>query len=262
MAVQLHQWAAALYLVAGVVAWLGLGLRARRVERAAVGVLLAGALLHVAAFTRLHDLDPPPPLTDLPAAVSFMACVGTLFFLVLMRWLRLAGLALLVAPMAFVSVFFAALHLPAAEPASFGGSGSWPHAHVLLASAGLACLGLSGLAGVLFLNEHRRLKTKRPVRVPLPSLEALDRVNRLSLAAGFPLLTLGVVTGMLWVDNVQGRFWTGTQHETFSLIAWAVYGVLVFARFGSSQGARQAAASAVGGFALLFFAVIGVELLV
>jgi ABC-type transport system involved in cytochrome c biogenesis permease subunit len=262
MAVQLHTWTAALYLVAGLVAWLGLGLRARRLERAAVWILLAGALLHVAAFTRLHDLNPPPPLTDLPAAVSFMACVGTLCFLGFMRWLRLEGLAVLVAPLAFVSVFFAALRLPLAEPASFGGSGSWPHAHVLLASAGLALLGLSGLAGLLFLSEHRRLKSKRPVRVPLPSLEALDRVNRLSLAMGFPLLTLGVVTGMLWVDAVRGRYWTGTQHETFSVIAWAVYAVLVSLRFGSSQGARQAAASAVGGFALLFFAVIGVELLV
>ncbi len=112
MAVQLHQWTAALYLVAGLVAWLGLGLRARRLERAAVGVLLLGALIHLAAFSRLHDLDPPPPLTDLPAAVSFMACAGAFFFLALMRWLRLEGLAVLVAPVAFVAVFFAALHLP------------------------------------------------------------------------------------------------------------------------------------------------------
>lgn len=261
MAVDLHQWTAAVYLVAGVVAWLGLGLKIRRLERAAVGILLAGALLHVAALALLHGLEPPPPLTDQPAAVSFMALVGTLFFLALTRWLRLEGLTVLVAPLAFVSVFFAAQRLPDAEPARFVGSGSWPHAHVLLAGAGLACLGISGLAGILFLLEHRRLKSKRPVRVPLPSLEALDRVNRLSLAGGFPLLTLGVLTGMLWVNNVSGGYWTGTQHETFSAIAWAVYGVLVVARFGSSQGARQAAAAAVGGFALLFFAVIGAKLL-
>ena len=261
MAVQLHQWTAALYLVAGLVAWVGLGLRARRLERAAVALLFAGALLHLAAFTRLHELDPTPPLTALPAAVSFMACMGTLFFLALMRWLRLEGLAVLVAPVAFVSVFFAALHLPRAAAAGFAGSGSWPHAHVLLASTGLAFLGVSGLAGILFLVEHRRLKSKRPVQLPLPSLEALDRVNRVSLATGFPLLTLGVATGMLWVDTVHGSFWSGTYHQTFSSIAWAVYAVLVVARFGSSQGARQAAASAVGGFAFLFFAVIGVDLL-
>jgi ABC-type transport system involved in cytochrome c biogenesis permease subunit len=261
VAVELHQWTAALYLAAGLLAWLGLGLRAPRLERAAIGVLFAGTLVHVAAFARLHALDPPPPLTALPAAVSFMACTGTLFFLALMGWLRLAGLAVLVAPVAFVSVFFAALWLPSAGPASFAGSGSWPHAHVLLASAGLACLGLSGLAGVLFLAEHRRLKAKRPVRVPLPSLEALDRANRVSLALGFPLLTLGVVTGALWVEAVSGRPWSGSHHEAWSALAWVVYAVLVAARFGGSQGARAAAASAVAGFAFLCFAVIGVELL-
>ena len=56
-------------------------------------------------------------------------------------------------------------------------TGSWPHAHVLLASAGLSLLGLAGLAGAMFLVEHRRLKRKRPIdlRMPLPSLEALAK---------------------------------------------------------------------------------------
>lgn len=262
MAIQLHQLTAAIYLVAGLVAWLGLSLRSSRLERVSVGVLAVGVVAHLAAFSRLHMADPPPPLTDLPAAISLMACAGTLFFLVLQRWVRLAGLAVLVAPVAFVSVFFAALRLPSAGPASFGGSGSWPHAHVLLSSAGLALLGLSGLAGVLYLLEHRRLKARRPIatRFPLPSLEALDRVNAVALGAGFPLLTLGVATGMLWVEVVKGAWWTGSTHETWTTIAWGVYAVLAVARFGASQGSRQAAASAVGGFAFLIFAVIGVEI--
>jgi hypothetical protein len=40
-----------------------------------------------------------------------------------------------------------------------------------------------------------------------------------------------------------------------------VYAVLVTARFGSRQGARQAAVSAVGGFAFLLSTVVGVEIL-
>lgn len=263
MAVVLLQWTAGIYLAAGLCAWLGMALRAPGLGRASVGVLAAGAALHVASFATLHQLEPPPPLTDLPAAVSFMACVGTIFFLVLMWRLRLAGLTVLVAPLAFVSVFFAALRLTAAPPESFAGSGSMPHAHVLLASAGLAMLGVSGLAGVLFLAEHRRLKAKRPIdpRFPLPSLEALDRVNRAALATGFPLLTLGVVTGVLWVSRLSGSYFTGAHHEIFSAIAWVIYAVLVAMRFGAHQAAPQAAAAAVAGFAFLFFAVIGVELL-
>jgi hypothetical protein len=40
-----------------------------------------------------------------------------------------------------------------------------------------------------------------------------------------------------------------------------MYTVLTVARFGARQGSRQAAVSAVGAFAFLFFAVVGVELL-
>jgi hypothetical protein len=39
--------------------------------------------------------------------------------------------------------------------------------------------------------------------------------------------------------------------------AWAIYLGLVALRFGGRQGARQAAASALAGFAFLLFAVVG-----
>ncbi len=264
MLVQLHQLTAAVYLTASLAAGLGVALRAPRLLRASVGLLMLGALVHGVSFTLLHQADPPPQLTDLSAAISFMAWVGTVFSLVLLGRARLAALMVLVAPMAFLGVFIAAVTLPSAEsPPSLMGSGSWPHAHVLLASAGLSLFGVSGLAGALFLIEHRRIKRKRSIsfKTPLPSLEALDRVNRAALAVGFPLLTLGVITGALWVQSVDGRLWSGTSHQTWTSIGWVVYAVLVLVRFGSHQASRPAAASAVGGFLFLLFAVVGVELL-
>jgi ABC-type transport system involved in cytochrome c biogenesis permease subunit len=133
---------------------------------------------------------------------------------------------------------------------------------VVLASAGIALLGVACVAGLAFLFEDRRLKAKRRAhrRLRLPSLEALDRVNATALATGFPLLTVGVLAGMMWVQAENGRPWTGTVHETWSVIAWAIYGALVVARFHAHQAARQAALSAVAGFVFLFVAVIGVGL--
>ncbi|HEY8154432.1 MAG TPA: cytochrome c biogenesis protein CcsA [Myxococcota bacterium] len=263
MAVALLQWAAAIYLIACLVAASGLVLRSRRLGRGAVWLLAAGALLHGFSFPLLHAQGEAPPLTSLAAASSFMAWVGTLCFLALLLRVRVAGLVVLVAPAAFLGVFLAALRLPTVGPATFAGSGSWPHAHVLLASAGLALLGLSGLASLVYLIEHARLKAKSKAGRPfaLPSLEALDRVNATALAAGFALLTLGVVTGMFWVQAASGRLFVGSPHETWSLVAWAVYAVLTAVRFGGRQGARQAATGALIAFGFLFFAVIGVELL-
>jgi ABC-type transport system involved in cytochrome c biogenesis permease subunit len=256
--VQILQWAAAVYLAAGLMAGLGLALETRRLERASVALLALGALLHGASFALLHIAENPPPLTDLSAAFSFMAWIGTVFYLILLKRSRLQRLVVLVAPAAFLGAFLAALRPPLAAPAE-SATGSWPHAHVLLSSAGLSLLGLAGLAGVLFLIEHARLKSKAPLdrRLPLPSLEALDRVNAVALSTGFLLLTLGVITGMVWLQTTKGVPWSGTAHETWTFVAWVVYGVLVIARFVTQQGSRQAAASAVGGFAFLLFAVIG-----
>ena len=262
MIVQLHQLAAALYLAAGLAAGLGLALPLTRLLRVAVAILAVGALIHGFSFSLFHEATPPVPLTDHAAAVSLMAWIAVLFSIVLLARARLLALTALVAPAGFLGTFFAALQLAEPAPTGLAGSGSLPHAHVLLASAGLSLLGVAGLAGALFLGEHRRLKSKRPVRfsTPLPSLEALDRANRVALALGFPLLTLGVASGMLWFESSTGRFWTGSTHETWSAVAWMIYAVLVAARFGTPQGSRRAAASAVCGFVFLFFAVIGVEL--
>lgn len=262
MGVALHQVAALLYLTAAVAAAVGLTWPSRRLLRGATALLAAGVGLHAAAFAALHAEGSPPPLTELATATSFMALVGVLFFLGLEWRMKIGALVAGIAPVAAVSTFYAAHELPHLTGDRFAFGATWPHAHVLLASAGLSLLGIACLAGLAFLFEDRRLKAKRPIRgLRLPSLEALDRANAATLAAGFPLLTVGVLTGMMWNHAAYGRLFTGHAHEALSCLAWLVYAALVVMRFGRYAVARQAALSAVGGFALLLVAVIGVGLL-
>lgn len=261
--IELQQTAAAIYLAAGVGALVGIALPSVRASRGAVWGLALGALVQGLALATLHRVEPVPSLTSLPLATSFMAWVGVVFLLIFMWRVRLMGLVAVAGPVAFLAIFLSSLYLPSAEQSATPTEGIVPHAHVLLSSAGLSLLGVAGIAGTFFLLEHRRLKRKRPVPggVRLPSLEALDRVNLTALAVGFPLLTLGVVTGSAWLHSVSGVAWSGSDHETWTIVAWGIYAGLAVARFAGRQGARQAAASAVAGFAFLLFAVIGVELL-
>ena len=254
----LQYMAAALYLAAGVGAVLGLSLPAPQVLRGARWGMALGAVVQFAAFATLHRLDPAPSLTDLGYAIAVMAWLAVLVTLVLFVRIRLPGFVPPVAFVAFLATFGATLGRP--EIAAGGDVGTTiPHAHILLAGAGLAALGIAGLAGFFFLLEHRALKRRRSVarRIPIPSLEALDRVNRVTLAVGFPLLSLGVVTGGLWLHARMGHFFGGSLHETWMVVAWLIYLGLVAVRFAGHQGARQAAASALAGFAFLLFAVVG-----
>ena len=260
MVVELFHSTAALYLLAGLAGLLGIALPKSRIGRAVPWLLLAGAILHGIAFARLHTLPNPPQLTDTPSAISLAAWLAVLVSLLLLRRGRLEGLAVLVAPLAFLSVFYESFTLYANAPAVASEAGSWPHLHVILASAGLALLGVAGLAGALFLAEDRALKAKRApsLRRGLPSLEALDRVNAVTLAAGFPLLSCGVVAGMLWTQAETGHLFVGGAHAVWSVIAWAIYLALVVARFVAGRRGREAAACAAIGFAFLLFVVIGV----
>lgn len=263
MVTLLHQLGAALYLAATLGTALGLALPDARLARAAVWTLVGAATLHAVAFAALHAVDPAPALTTLPAAVSLMGLGAVVFALVLLRRGRLEGLAGLVAPFAFAATLYAAATLAGAEPSHEAAAGRWPHLHVILASAGLSLLGVAGVAGLLFLAANRQLKAKRTVSLgrPLPSLEALDRVNVVALALGFPLLTCGVAAGMVWNEALTGRLWDGGAHATWTGIAWAIYLALVVARFGMGWRGREAAACAAAGFAFLLFAVVGVEAL-
>jgi ABC-type uncharacterized transport system permease subunit len=240
----------------------GLGVRARRFLTLGVALLALAALLHGIAFLELHRLEPTPQLTDLPLAVSLAAWLLVLSFLALQLRLRTRALAVLVGPGAFLGTVFAAFSATAPEPGD-AGSALWSHLHVLLASGGLALLGVAGAAGGLYLIHHRAIKRKHPVGLPsaLPSLENLDRANSLGTALGFLLLSLGVLTGVLWVETREGRLWPGGLHANATLAVWLVYAVLVGARFATEQSARLAAIGAVAGFLLLAAVVIGVGVL-
>lgn len=257
------QLTAGAYLLASVLAAMGFALESARWARVGVAALIVAVLLHGYSFSILHRADPTPPLTDLAMALSFTAWVSAAALLLFLRRFRLSRLVVWVGSLAFLAVFNAALRLPGLVPAPIAEpAGSLPHAHVLLASAGLALLALAGMAGGLFLIEHRRLKRKAVVASSglRPSLEALDRVNALALAVGFPLLTLGVVTGAMWVQSRTGSPWAGSPHEIGSFIYWLLYGVLLVLRFGADQGARRCATNAIGGLAVATCAVIGLEL--
>lgn len=258
--IEFHQAAAAIYLATGIAALVGIVLPAPRLASWALAGLVLGAALQGIGFATLHQVESPPPLNDQMSVAALVVWMTVLCLLFFSRRMRVTSLVVVVSFLAFLVVFVSLLRpeTPVDSPVAL--TGTWPHAHVLLASAGLAFMSVAGLAGIFYLIEHRRLKSKRALqpRFRGPSLEALDRINSVALAVGFPLLTLGLITGMLWQHSVNGVFWTASAHETWTFVSWAIYGVLVFVRFVGHQGARQAAATAVGGFAFLVFAVVGV----
>ena len=258
-----HTLGAALYLAAAL-----LGARpgvdggaGSRGGRGVLALLAAGAVSHAVGFVGFHLVSPPVPLESVPAALSLIGWLVASAYLASLRLARVSIVGPWVAAAAFAFTLLAEIGLRffPATGVSPSLSGAWPHAHVLLGTAGFSLLALASLGGLAYLAKERALKRKRQARVELPSLESLDRIGHLGLALGFPLLTLGCVTGFVWAARAGQSPWSG--HALLLLVAWGVYALPVALRVGRGVHGQAPARSAVIGFLVLAFSYLGVRLL-
>jgi cytochrome c-type biogenesis protein CcsB len=93
-----------------------------------------------------------------------------------------------------------------------------------------------------------------------PAIRVLDDLNYKAIMIGFPLLTLGIITGAAWANYAWGTYWSWDPKETWSLIVWFIYAAFLHARITRGWVGRRAAILSVVGFAATIFCYLGVNL--
>jgi ABC-type transport system involved in cytochrome c biogenesis permease subunit len=72
-------------------------------------------------------------------------------------------------------------------------------------------------------------------------------------------LGIGIICGAVWADHSWGRPWGWDPKETFALVTWIVYLLIVHIRFVTKSKADWSAWLAVAGFGVMMFNWIGVN---
>jgi ABC-type uncharacterized transport system permease subunit len=121
--------------------------------------------------------------------------------------------------------------------------------HVGFVLAAFAGFTLAAALASLYLWEERRLKRRAAdiLRVRLPPLAALERLTSRTIGVSLPLLTLGLVAGIVRLREDGGSV---DALEALTLLTWLLYGGFVVAR----PTGNRAAIVAVGGFVLVIVA--------
>ena len=113
------------------------------------------------------------------------------------------------------------------------------------------------LASVMYLVQARRLRNKvNPGRVvPMLSLERLETMNRRALNVAFPLLTAGLLVGLLILKHGHelGDNWLSLKVLSTAGL-WVVFLVLLYLRYGAHVPPRRLAVLSIAAFALLIVA--------
>lgn len=253
MVLALHLLALAGYLSAWVLEFRGFRARKRRARDQAVPVAAIAAAVHLGglmAFGFVHDTA---PLVGLGPASSSLALAIAVVFLIAAAVrpdTRAAGL--FVFPIVLLLLGEAVLVgvVPASREVAF--RGPWFVFHVASVFTGFAGLLLASAAGLMYLLQFRALKRKTfgSVFRFFPSLDALDALNGVGLAVGFPALTVGLIAGWSFTLTYGRGLELGEAEVLFGVVTWVLYLVAILARVPRGWHGDRAARVTAGAFAL------------
>lgn len=185
-----------------------------------------------------------------------------LWLTILVYWLAhffypLASLKALMLPLAAVA---------AVLPLIFPGSRmmlqptSWAFdAHVLAAMLAYSLFTIAALhAGLMALAESSLHRARTPALLKnLPPLLTMEALLFRIIGVGFVLLTLTLISGMVFSEQIFGRAWQFNHKILFGFVSWVVFGVLLAGhRFYGWRG-RTAVNWTMSGFGFLLLAYLG-----
>lgn len=142
---------------------------------------------------------------------------------------------------------------PLAEPAL-----EW---HVLLSLSAYSLFTLAALQAIVLAIQEQQLRQRHIAGLirRLPPLQTMETTLFQLLSAGFLLLTIGFITGFMFLDDIMAQH---LAHKTLlSLIAWCVFATLLWGRWRYGWRGKTAVKWTLVGFTFLALAFIGSKLI-
>jgi ABC-type transport system involved in cytochrome c biogenesis permease subunit len=116
-----------------------------------------------------------------------------------------------------------------------------------------------GATGAAEDGETNASPTAPPGRQSL--LNDLDHAQMVVLQLAFWSLGVGTLLGAYWADHAWGRFWAWDPKETWALITWIIYLIVIHVRLGVKRRGLVTAWLSVLGFISMLWCYWGVNLL-
>ena len=204
------------------------------------------------------------PLSNLYESVVFFAWSIVLVFAFIDVKYRYRVIGAFVMPFALLGMAWGQLALDSGiQPLVPALQSNWLVYHVITCFLGYAAFAVACGVSIMYLLITRggEQGNKNGMLTMFPPSKILDDINYKAIMVGFPLLTLGIVTGAIWANYAWGTYWSWDPKETWSLIVGFVYAAFLHARYTRGWVGRRAAWLSISGFAATIFCYLGVNLL-
>jgi ABC-type uncharacterized transport system permease subunit len=132
-------------------------------------------------------------------------------------------------------------------------------AHITVAMLAYSLFTIAMLHAVLISQVEKRLHHPTLPRIlrSLPPLLTMETLLFRMIAIGFVLLTLTLVSGMVFSEEIFGKPWQFSHKILFGFISWGVFAVLLWGHHFHGWRGRVAVHWTISGFVLLLLAYLG-----
>jgi ABC-type uncharacterized transport system permease subunit len=218
--------------------------------RSALAIATIAVVTHAAQLLAVHRgaLD-----LHFFAALSLVACVVSALTLLVNLTRPVAALGVIVFPLSALLLLADSFLATPTAPMPM----DWHiKLHVTVALLSFSVLSIAASMAILLAIQERALRHRQlgPWLSALPPLTLTESLLFRLIAAGFVLLTLTLLTGILFVDNLFGQ--NLVNKTVLSIIAWLVFGALLYGRWRHGWRGRSAVnltLIGMGTLALAFF---------
>ena len=89
----------------------------------------------------------------------------------------------------------------------------------------------------------------------------LDNLSYRILGFGFPLLTMGLLSGAIWANQTWGSYWSWDPKETWALITWFIFAIYFHTRLSKGWNGFKSSLLASFGFVIIWICYLGVNIM-
>ncbi|MEO8992523.1 MAG: cytochrome c biogenesis protein CcsA [Nitrosospira sp.] len=191
------------------------------------------------------------------SAVSAIVWLTAMIYWVSGFFNRLEGLQTLIAPVAAVAVLLP-LVFPSLRPLANTELPAFK-AHIAIAMLAYSLLTIAALHALLMAVVERRLHqpTMPSVLTNLPPLLTMETLLFRVIWVGFILLTLTLISGIVFSEEIFGQPVKFTHKNLFGFISWGVFAALLAGRQFYGWRGRIAIRWTLAGFIILLLAYLG-----
>jgi len=249
--------ALALYLAAALLIWRGQR-TGSTAPRLGILALVAGALLLHGAVL-YSDLFQDSLNLGLTNSASLVAWAVIALFLLAALFEPIDSLGILILPVGALTLLEAWLW-PGTVTAPSAASPAQA-AHIVISLLSYSLLSVAMVQSIVLGLQERALHRRQAGGFlrNLPPLETMERLLFRMIGVGFLLLTLTLVSGVFFAEQVFGKPLRFNHHIVLSIVAWLVFGTLLVGRWRFGWRGRTAVRLTVAGFVLLVLGYFGTK---